>query len=75
MVSVAASKSSCSHILRRLHRSPTGSRSNERRALVVDDNDAFRTLVVALLKGVADVVERAADGEVALQLARDLRPT
>src|ERR1035437_1073545 len=44
------------------------------RALVVDDNDAFRTLVVALLGDVADVVEQAADGQVAIQLARDLRP-
>jgi CheY-like chemotaxis protein len=44
------------------------------RALVVDDDDAFRTLVVALLAGVADVVEQAADGDVALQLAPDLRP-
>jgi CheY-like chemotaxis protein len=44
------------------------------RALVVDDNDAFRTLVVALLRDVADVVEQAADGQVAVQLARDLRP-
>jgi DNA-binding NarL/FixJ family response regulator len=44
------------------------------RALVVDDDDAFRTLVVALLAEVADVVEQAADGDVALQLARDLRP-
>ena len=44
------------------------------RALVVDDNDAFRTLVVALLGDVADVVEQAADGQVAVQLARDLRP-
>ena len=44
------------------------------RALVVDDDDAFRTLVVALLAEVADVVEQAADGDVAVQLARDLRP-
>jgi CheY-like chemotaxis protein len=44
------------------------------RALVVDDDDAFRTLVVALLADVADVVEQAADGQVAIQLARDLRP-
>jgi two-component system, response regulator PdtaR len=44
------------------------------RALVVDDDDAFRTLVVALLGEIAEVVEQAADGEVALQLARDLRP-
>jgi CheY-like chemotaxis protein len=36
------------------------------RALVVDDDDAFRTLVVALLAEVADVVEQAADGDVAV---------
>jgi CheY-like chemotaxis protein len=44
------------------------------RALVVDDDDAFRTLLVALLAEVADVVAQAADGDVAVQLARDLRP-
>jgi two-component system, response regulator PdtaR len=44
------------------------------RALVVDDNDAFRALVSALLRDLAAVVEQAADGETALHLARDLRP-
>jgi CheY-like chemotaxis protein len=44
------------------------------RALVVDDNEEFRTLVVALLAEVADVVEQAADGDVAVHLARGLRP-
>lgn len=44
------------------------------RALVVDDDDAFRTLVSVLLRDLADIVEQAADGETALQLARDLRP-
>jgi two-component system, chemotaxis family, chemotaxis protein CheY len=34
------------------------------RALVVDDDDAFRTLVVALLADLADVVEQAADGQI-----------
>jgi len=34
----------------------------------------MRFASLSLLKGVADVVEQAADGEVALQLARDLRP-
>jgi CheY-like chemotaxis protein len=45
-----------------------------RRALVVDDNDAFRTLIVALIKEVADVVEQAADGDVAVALVRSLQP-
>jgi len=44
------------------------------RALVVDDNDAFRTLVAVVLRECADVVEQAADGETALRLAQELRP-
>jgi CheY-like chemotaxis protein len=44
------------------------------RALVVDDNDTFRTLVATLLAEFADVVEQAADGDVALHLALDMRP-
>jgi DNA-binding NarL/FixJ family response regulator len=44
------------------------------RVLVVDDDDAFRTLVIALLTEVADVIEQAADGEAAIALAQSLRP-
>ena len=44
------------------------------RALVVDHNDAFRTLVAVVLRECADVVEQAADGEIALRLAQELRP-
>jgi hypothetical protein len=44
------------------------------RAPVVDDDDAFRTLIVALLADVADVVEQGADGKVATQLAHDYVP-
>ncbi len=44
------------------------------RALVVDDNDAFRALVSPLLRNLAAVVEQTADGATALHLARDLRP-
>jgi CheY-like chemotaxis protein len=44
------------------------------RALVVDDNEGFRALVVALLRDVAVVVEQAADGDMAVRIARELRP-
>jgi CheY-like chemotaxis protein len=44
------------------------------RALVVDDNEPFRVLVVALLRDVAAVVEQAADGDTAVRIASELRP-
>jgi CheY-like chemotaxis protein len=44
------------------------------RALVVDDDEAFRVLVAAVLRGVAVVVEQASDGETAVRMARELRP-
>jgi CheY-like chemotaxis protein len=44
------------------------------RALVVDDNEAFRVLVAAVLRGVAVVVEQTSDGETAVRMARELRP-
>jgi two-component system, chemotaxis family, protein-glutamate methylesterase/glutaminase len=44
------------------------------RALVVDDNEPFRVLVVALLRDVAAVVEQAPDGDTAVRMARELRP-
>ena len=44
------------------------------RALVVDDDEPFRALVAAMLSSEDAVVEQAADGDVAVRLAADLRP-
>jgi CheY-like chemotaxis protein len=43
------------------------------RVLVVDDDEAFRRLVVALLSEIASVIEQAADGDTAITLAHALR--
>jgi two-component system, chemotaxis family, protein-glutamate methylesterase/glutaminase len=44
------------------------------RVLLVDDNEAFRALVAAFLQDLAPVVEQATDGDMAVRMARELRP-
>jgi CheY-like chemotaxis protein len=55
-------------------RSGEGSGGLSVRALVVDDDEPFRALVAAMLSSEDAVVEQAADGDVAVRLAADLRP-
>ncbi|MEZ0076931.1 ATP-binding protein [Planotetraspora sp. GP83] len=44
------------------------------RALIVDDDAAFRLVLLDLVKGVADTVEQAADGQEGLEAMRRSRP-